>query len=102
MTDQTFLIALGALALASYACRVSGFLLMRYVTITPRIEAALRAAPGAVMVGIATPALSSGKPPEMIALAAVLITMRLTRNDLIASVVGVAAVAVARTFFATA
>jgi len=40
--ESTFLLALLGMALASFACRISGFLLMGYVRITPRVEAASR------------------------------------------------------------
>lgn len=89
-----------ALALASFACRAGGFWLMRFITITPRLEAALRAAPLAVMVGIVTPAATRGHPPELLGLAATALAMRVTRSDLLATLVGVAVVAVARRFFA--
>jgi uncharacterized membrane protein len=94
--ESTFLLALAGMALASFACRISGFLLMGYVTITPRVEAALKAIPISVMVGIVTPAATSGKLPELLALLAVGVVMKLVRNDLAAAVAGAATVAVAR------
>jgi uncharacterized membrane protein len=94
--DLTFLAALCCIAFASYACRVGGFVMMRYVRITPRIDAALRSVPVAVMVGIVTPAASKGSPPEIIALAVVGIAMTLTRSDLIAAAAGAATVAICR------
>ena len=94
--DSTFLLALAGMALASFACRISGFLLMGYVTITPRVEAALKAFPLSVMVGIVTPAATSGKLPELLALLAVGVVMKLVRNDLAAAVAGAATVAIAR------
>ena len=94
--EATFLLALAGMALASFACRISGFLLMGYVTITPRVEAALKAIPLSVMVGIVTPAATSGQLPELLALLAVGVVMKLVRNDLAAAVAGAATVAVAR------
>lgn len=94
--ESTFLLALAGMALASFACRISGFLLMGYVTITPRVEAALKAIPLSVMVGIVTPAATSGKLPELLALVAVGLVMKLVRNDLAAAVAGAATVALAR------
>ena len=94
--DATFLLALAGMALASFACRISGFLLMGYVTITPRVEAALKAVPLAVMVGIVTPAASAGKLPELLALCVVGLVMKLARNDLAAALAGAATVALAR------
>ena len=94
--EATFLLALAGMALASFACRISGFLLMGYVTITPRVEAALKAIPLSVMVGIVTPAATSGQLPELLALLAVGVVMKMVRNDLAAAVAGAATVAVAR------
>lgn len=94
--ESTFLLALLGMALASFACRISGFLLMGYVPITPRVESALKAIPMSVMVGIVTPAASSGKLPELLALVAVGLVMKLVRNDLAAAVAGAVTVAIAR------
>ena len=85
-----------ALTLASFACRAGGFWLMRFVTVTPRMQAALDAAPLAVMVGIVAPAAARGNPPELLGLVVIVVVMRLTRSDLVASLAGVAAVALAR------
>jgi uncharacterized membrane protein len=94
--ESTFWLALAGMALASFACRISGFLLMGYVTITPRVEAALKAIPISVMVGIVTPAATAGKLPELLGLLAVGLAMKLLRNDLAAAVAGAATVGVAR------
>ncbi|MDP2034453.1 MAG: AzlD domain-containing protein [Polaromonas sp.] len=94
--EPTFLLALLGMAVASFACRISGFVLMGYVRITPRVEAALKAIPISVMVGIVTPAATAGKLPELLGLLAVGLAMKLVRNDLAAAVAGAATVAVAR------
>ncbi|GAB3480181.1 AzlD family protein [Polaromonas eurypsychrophila] len=94
--ESTFWLALLGMALASFACRISGFLLMGYVAITPCVEAALKSIPISVMVGIVTPAATAGKLPELLALLAVGLVMKLVRNDLAAAVAGAATVAVAR------
>ncbi len=95
--DADFLRALAAMAAASYACRLGGFVAMRFVTVTPRLEAALRAVPLSVMLGIAAPPLADrGGPAEWIGLVTVMLAMRLTRNDPLAAMLGVAAVAAAR------
>ena len=88
-----------ALALASYACRVGGFWLMRFVTVTPRLRATLAAAPLAVMLGIVTPVALRGGVAEWIGLVATFVAMRLTRSDLTAMFCGIAAVALARLMF---
>jgi uncharacterized membrane protein len=91
-----FWVILGALAVVSLFCRFGGFWLMRFVTITPRLEAALKATPLAVMAGIVTPPILQGSWPEWIALAATALVMRLGGNDLAAAVAGVAVVATLR------
>jgi uncharacterized membrane protein len=91
-----FLAMLPALALASYACRAGGFWLMRFVTITPRVEAALQAAPLAVMVGVVAPAALHGGVAELAGLAVVGAVMWWRGNDVVAMLAGVAAVALVR------
>lgn len=88
--------ALLALALAAFLCRAGGFWLMRYVTVTPRLKAALGAAPLAVMLGIVAPAAARGELPELLGLGVIVGVMRLSRNDLLAALAGVATVAVSR------
>jgi uncharacterized membrane protein len=98
--DTTFYLAVVGMAVASYACRVGGFLLMGYLTITPRLEAALRAMPIGVMAGIVAPSVAAGRPPEIAGLLAVALVMKLTRSDIAAAVAGAAVVAVSRRWMA--
>jgi uncharacterized membrane protein len=85
-----------ALTAASFACRAAGYWLMGFVQPGPRLQAALRAAPLAVMVGIVAPAVARGRPAELVALVVIAVVMRGTRSDLIASLAGVATVALVR------
>ena len=85
-----------AVTLASFACRAGGFWLMRFVNVTPRIQAALKAAPLAVMVGIIVPAAVRGGLAEWLGLGVAAIVMRVTRRDLAAALSGVATVAISR------
>jgi uncharacterized membrane protein len=87
---------MAALALAAYACRAGGFWLMRFFSVTPRLEAALRAAPLAVMVGVVTPAALHGGLAELGGLASVVLVMRALGNDLVATLTGVVTVALLR------
>ncbi|MBN8940245.1 MAG: AzlD domain-containing protein [Rhizobiales bacterium] len=91
--DPAFLPLLLAMALASFACRASGFWLMRFIPVTPRLEAALKATPVAVMAGIVVPVAMRGQPGELVALGMVGLAMRLTGNDLVAALAGVATLA---------
>jgi len=97
--DHGFYLALAGMAAASYTCRIAGFVLMRFVPVTPRVEAALKAIPLGVMIGIVTPAVAAGRPPEILGLLAVGLAMKLVRNDLVAAVAGAATVAVCRQLF---
>lgn len=85
-----------AIAAASFACRAGGFWVMRFIPVTPRLRAMLAAAPLAVMMGIVTPAALHGGMPELGGLAATLLAMRLLRNDLAATFIGIGAVALLR------
>ncbi len=94
--DPHFLLAILAMAAASYACRVLGYLLMGYVPVTSRVQAALKAIPLGVMIGIVMPAVVSGKVPELVGLAVVFAAMRLTGKDVVAALAGAGAVGLCR------
>ena len=96
MPDADFMTAVAALAVASFACRAGGFMMMRYVRITPRVESALKAVPLAVMIGIVVPAAAAGSVPEIAALFAVGVVMKLLGNEFLAAVAGLAVVAAGR------
>ena len=91
-----FIIALLAMGSASFLCRAGGFFLMRFVPVTPRLEAALRALPLGVMVGIVAPVVSQGRLPECVGLALVIVVVRWRGSDLQAALAGVAGVALVR------
>ena len=95
MTDS-FAILLLVMAAAAFLCRVAGFTLMRLVPVSPRIEAALRATPLAVMAGIAVLALQSGGLAEALALPAVVGLTVLIGSDVAAALLGVVIVAALR------
>ncbi len=96
MVRPEFLPILILMGLVSFFCRAGGFWLMRFVTVTPRLESALKATPLAVMIGIVVPVAARGSLPEIIALIAIVIVMRFANNDLMAAFTGVGVVAVAR------
>ncbi len=81
---------------AAAICRLAGFQFMRFIPITPRLEAALKAIPLAVMIGIIGPPVLRGGLPEIVGLAATVVAVRLRGNDLIALVAGMGVVAVLR------
>jgi uncharacterized membrane protein len=93
MPDRDFLLTVLALAGVSFFCRAGGFVMMRFLKITPRIESALQAVPLAVMIGIVTPSAATGRLPELAALVAVGATMKWRDNELLAALAGLAVVA---------
>ena len=90
------LLAVALLGIVSIICRFGGFFLMRYVAITPRVEAWLRAMPVALVGAIVGPAAVKGGLPEWVGLAAAVGLMRWTGNEFIACAAGIAAVALLR------
>jgi uncharacterized membrane protein len=81
---------------ASYACRLGGYLLMRYVAITPRTKAWLEAIPLAVVGAILGPIAFRGGPPEWAGLAVAAVAMRVTGSELASIAAGIAVVAIGR------
>jgi uncharacterized membrane protein len=90
------LAAILLMGLASYACRAGGFFLMRYVTVTPRVEAWLKAIPVALIGAILGPIAANGGPPEWLGLATAVLVMKFIGNDFISVVASVAVVVVTR------
>jgi uncharacterized membrane protein len=95
MPLETFVVIV-ILGIVSHACRVGGFFLMRYVAITPRVEAWLGAIPVALIGAILGPIAYTGGPPEWLGLAAAMGLMRITSNDFLSVVVAIAVVAATR------
>ncbi len=84
------------MASAALFCRVAGYFAMRYLPASPRIEAALRATPLAVMAGIAAIAVARGGVVEAVALGAAAILTLLIGNDVAAALIAVALAALLR------
>jgi uncharacterized membrane protein len=90
------LAAILLMGLASYACRAGGFFLMRYVTVTPRVEAWLKAIPVALIGAILGPIAANGGPPEWLGLATAVLVMKFIGNDFVSVIASVAVVAATR------
>jgi len=71
--DPANLAAIIAMALATYATRVSGLWLLRFVRVTPRMQAALDALPVAILTAVIAPSLMKGGPADMLAAAVTLV-----------------------------
>ena len=84
------------LGFASLACRLSGFFLMRYVSITPRVEAWLRAIPISLIGAILGPVAVNGGLPEWLCLITAIGVMYFTANEFVGAIGACAVVALAR------
>ncbi len=90
------LLAILAMGCVSYLCRIAGFLLMGYVTLSPRVDAWLRALPMALMGALLGPVAFNGGPPEWAGFAVAVALTRWLRNEFVAMTAAVAAVALLR------
>jgi uncharacterized membrane protein len=89
-------LAILAMAVVTYPLRAGGFWLMGHVALTPRLRRILEALPGAVVVATVLPILAREGIPAALAIAAAGVAMALLRNDFLAVIAGMAAVALAR------
>lgn len=96
--NATFLPLLLAMAGAAFFCRAAGYFAMRFVPLTPRVQAALKATPVSVMSAIMAMAAVSGGPLEWAALAATVVAMRFIHSDVGAAFVGILIVALGRSY----
>ena len=88
--------AICAMLAATYFCRAGGFWLMQHVPLTARVRRGLTALPGSIVVATVLPLALRGGLPAIIGIACAITTMFKVRNELIALIVGLAAVAGAR------
>lgn len=84
---------LAVMAAAALFCRMAGFLAMRFLPPSARLDAALKATPLAVMAGITAQSLAAGGLVEALALGAAMAISVATRNDVGAAIAGVAVAA---------
>jgi uncharacterized membrane protein len=96
--DATFgaMAAILAMSGVTILLRVSGFYLMGFVVIGPRIEAAFRAIPGAVAAATFTPLVMRDGVSAFVALLIAALVARLGRGDLFALVAGMSSAVLLR------
>lgn len=87
---------LAVMTAAALFCRFAGFLAMRFLPPSARLDAALKATPLAVMAGITAQALAAGGLVEVLALGSAVALSVATRNDVGAAVAGVGVAALLR------
>jgi uncharacterized membrane protein len=91
-------LAIAAMTLVTFLCRIAGVVVMSRVRITPRIERGLRALPGSIILATILPVVIDNGWPAMIALAAAIIAMAVTRIDIVGLITGLGTLAVIRAF----
>lgn len=91
-----FPILLLVMAGAALFCRMAGFIAMRYLPVTPRVEAALRATPVSVMAAITAIAVAQGGVIEGLALSAAVALTFVLRSDVAGALLGVGVAALLR------
>jgi uncharacterized membrane protein len=66
-TDANTLLAIAGMALATYATRIGGFALMRFMQVKGRMKAALDAMPAAVLMSVIAPTVIGTGAAETLA-----------------------------------
>jgi branched chain amino acid efflux pump len=94
--DHGPLIAIAAMAAATYLMRAGGFWLMAHVPLTPRVRRMLAALPGSVIAATVLPIVAIGGPVAMLAVGTAGVVMLATRNDFLAVIAGMAIAALLR------
>jgi uncharacterized membrane protein len=80
----------------SLLLRASGFFLMGYITVTPRVRRMLDALPGCVIVSAVAPVAWHGGLVATVAVVTSVVAMYISRSDFIAMFLGVGAAAALR------
>ena len=91
-------LAIGAMALVTFLCRIAGVVVMSRVRITPRIERGLRALPGSIILATILPVAIDSGWPAIMALAAAIVAMAVTRIDIVGLAAGLGTLAAIRAF----
>jgi uncharacterized membrane protein len=86
-------LAILAMALATYLCRISGVVLMGFIPLTPHVRRGLAALPGSIIAATVLPLVERLGLAAAIALLAAIGSMVLRRSELLALVVGMSVIA---------
>ena len=83
------LAAIFAMSGVTIFLRLSGFFLMRFIPMGPRLENGFRSLPGAVAAATFAPLVMSDGASAAVAILIAVILSRMGRNDLVALIAGV-------------
>lgn len=89
-------LAIAAMAAVTFLCRIAGVVVMSRVRITPRVERGLRALPGSIIMATILPVVIDTGWPAILALAATIVTMAVTRIDIVSLAAGLGTLSVIR------
>ena len=89
-------VAVLLMTVATFSCRAAGFLFMSRVPVTPRIERALKALPGSIVIATILPVAAQAGPSALLGLAAAISVMAVSRFELAGVFAGLATVTAAR------
>jgi uncharacterized membrane protein len=89
-------LAIAAMALATYLCRISGVVLMSRIRLTPAVQRALAALPGSIVAATVVPIAARSGLDALAGIAAGVVAMALTRNEVAALAAGLGLVALLR------
>jgi uncharacterized membrane protein len=92
------ILAICGMAAATQIMRLGGFWLMGHVPITPRVRRMLEALPGSVVTALVLPIIVKTGAAAFLAIAAVIVSMVLRRNEFLAVAVGVAVATLCRAY----
>jgi len=91
-------VAILAMAIATYLCRISGVILMGFIPLTPAVRRGLAALPGCIVAATVLPLIERLGLAAALALIAAIGSMMLRRSELLALLVGMSVVSLARAF----
>jgi uncharacterized membrane protein len=91
-------LAIAAMTLVTFLCRIAGVVVMSRVRLTPRIERGLRALPGSIILATILPVVTDNGLPAIVALTAAIVAMAVTRIDIVGLLVGLGTLSVIRAF----
>ncbi len=89
-------LAIAAMALATYLCRISGVVLMSRVRLTPAVQRALAALPGSIVAATVVPIAARSGLDAVAGILAGIVAMALTRNEVAALAAGLGLAAAIR------
>lgn len=90
------MLAIAAMTLVTVSLRLGGYFMMSYVSVTPRVRRMLDALPGSVITAAVLPVALRGGSVAVTAVLLAMAAMYVTRNDIVAVVVGIGAAAALR------